>query len=637
MNDQKSPKTLAISLGLLNLSGFGLGYLFLKRWVRWGIHFLFTIALLATAILTNASKLPLVWVSAIGLWLLWMTFDGWRLGRNFTLEEGLLPANFLNNRLWLLIIISFIVLVLEGVGLTGYYILGQIDFQQGVNTYKEADCVGALDHFKRVTTLYELTLSSKIATADVLITECDMLLLAENSHEAGNFEEAIELYQGYLNAYPRGYLAYHTLESQATSYFEWAAELKSDKKYKEAVNNYLVILKEYPDTSSANQVAPLISETYISLASQLWETKDYQEAIEAARIPLEHYSSTQSGKDAPDQISQIYYDWAVYLQSQALYEDAVEKILILLDEFPDTQAGGYAAGFTSELYYDWATHLMNNGEYQESIAKFEIVLDKHIGYFSRLEIEGVIKTAYLAWATHLLENESFQNAITRYQYLLKHYPHTITAEEVEKLILEVHFAWGDALYQEGEFADALEKFTQAKELTTDPDLIQSAEEGCENALRGLGQDTGSAGAQIVKDAFATACDGNPASSPAVGSAENEPGKALACSSDPSIRLPQDLKAEYPGHFQYVVSASEGYKTIQTCRYQGGRSVIRQQQYWIITVRSTITGKVYSSKYFYGSMPAKCDSVEWFSGTTKYKYGSEPSMDDVIAWLKAVIR
>jgi len=66
-------------------------------------------------------------------------------------------------------------------------------------------------------------------------------------------------------------------------------------------------------------------------------------------------------------------------------------------------------------------------------------------------------------------------------------------------------------------------------------------------------------------------------------------------------------------------------------------LIRQQEYWTVLVRSTVTGGVYSSKTFYGSQPAKCERTEMFYGTTKYKQGTEPSMEDVIAWLKAVIR
>ena len=637
MNNEKTPDMFAIFLGLLNLSGFGLGYLFQKLWVRWGIHLSITLALLAAAMLTNASKLPILWIAIFSLWLLWMAFDSWRQSRKFTAEQGLFRINLPDKWGWLLIALPVLLLGLEGVGLAGYGISGQKEFQRGLEAYYEVDCETAIEHFNQVTTLYELTLSSNPSSADAYLQVCDMLLPAEHAYEEGNYEDAIQLYQEFLGVYAEKHLISHAQDIQAKSYFEWASDLRKDQYYQEAINKYSVILEEYPNSQSASQVAAPLAESHLMLSTQLWKAKDYQEAIQQARIPLEEYPNTPSGNEAPDQLAQIYYDWAVDLKSQGRFAESVENILTVLDEFPDTEAGISASTLSAEIYYDWAAYLLETGAYQDSIAKFEIILNQYSAVLQKKTIEGDINTAYLEWAANLRSMGSYQIAITRYQTLLEEYPGTTTPTKISALILETHLEWGDHLFEKTEFSKAMDKFTEVNELTTDPDFIQAAENGYEKALWGLSQDDGPAGDQIVKDTYASACNGDPALSPAIGLAEEEPGKALSCRSGFTLTLPQDLKAAYPGHFQFVVSREEGTKTVQTCKYQSGYSVVRQQNYWTVTVRSTITGRVYSSKTFYGSQPEKCDTVEIFFSSVKYKTGSTPSLADVIAWLEMLFR
>lgn len=66
---------------LLNLTGLGLGYLRVRRRQRWLFHLALTAGLLAAAFGTNTCRAPLLWGVALGLWWLWMAFDGWRLAR----------------------------------------------------------------------------------------------------------------------------------------------------------------------------------------------------------------------------------------------------------------------------------------------------------------------------------------------------------------------------------------------------------------------------------------------------------------------------------------------------------------------------------------------------------------------------
>lgn len=678
MNPPRNPNTQAIAVGLLNLSGLGLGYLVIRSWVRWGIHILVTIVLLVGAFLTNASRLPLVWIPAIGLWLIWMAFDGWRQARKLSPDEGRVVGVLSGQNRWLLVAAAIMLLVLEAAGFVVYSTLGESEFQQGMTAYREAKCEGARTHFERVTTLFELTFSPIVERADTRLSECDVLLAADTAYHEGRYEEAIQQYQKYLaleseetliayaeNALAQSYFNWatdllaedeyeaavdkysivveeypHSSAADAVddplseAYFDWATELSAEGDYQAAIQRYSIVLKEYPHTSAAKAVDDPLSEAYLLWSAQLWDSQNYQEAVQSARTLLDDYPDTPSGKKAPDQIVQMYYDWADDLQDGGSYEQAVEKSLIILDEFPRTAAAETARVLTANIYHEWANSLMEMGEYQDSIEIYNLILAEYDETLTGQDINEDIKDAHLAWATQLRQADEYEHAIAQYQTLQDEYPQTIAPEESSELIMETLLEWGEDLYQQAEFAQSMEKYSEAEALTEDPDLIQAAQDGYEEALLGLSRDEGPDGERIIQEAFSAACDGKPAASPAVGFDEEADGKALSCTS--GLTIPQDLRPDYPGHFRFVVSREDGSNTVQTCRYQAQHKLIRQRLYWTITLRSAATGGIYTTKTFYGSPPPKCEQVESFSGPTKYKSGSEPSSAELKAWLESII-
>jgi tetratricopeptide (TPR) repeat protein len=678
MNSPKNRRALSVAAALFNLSGLGLGYLANRRWVRWGIHLLLTIALLVAAFLADASKLPLLWIPVIVVWLIWMAFDGWRQAQRPAPEGGALPALLSDQSSWLLVAAAIMLLVLEAAGFIAYSTLGEGEFQHGMTAYREADCDQARMHFERVTTLYELTFSPIVERADARLAECELLLTADAAYQGGRYEEAIQLYQDYLALGSKETLSTFANNALAESYFDWATDLLVEDKYEAAIEMYSIVVEEYPgspaadaaddplseayfdwamdlseagdyqaaierfstvlddyaQTSAANTVDDPLSEAYLSRSAQLWDSHDYQEAVQSARTLLDDYPDTPSGQEAPEQIAQIYYDWAIELQESGSYEEAVDKSLLISDEFPRTTSAEAAPALAAEIYYEWANELLEMGEFQDAVETYEIIQADYAEFFSGQDLDSDIKSAHLAWATQLRQEAEYEMAIAQYQTLRDDYPETIAPEESDKLVLETLLEWGQDLYREAEFSRSMEKYSQAEAMTEDPDLIQAAQDGYDEALLGLSRDEGLVGERIIQDAFSTACDGEPAASPAVGFDEEADGKALSCTS--GLTIPQDLRPENPGHFRFVVSRQEGTNTVQTCRYQAQHKLIRQQQYWTITLRNAATGGIYTSKTFYGSQPPKCEQVETFYGQTKYKSGSEPSSAEVQAWLEALI-
>ncbi|MCJ7716860.1 MAG: hypothetical protein MUO54_10125, partial [Anaerolineales bacterium] len=235
----------------------------------------------------------------------------------------------------------------------------------------------------------------------------------------------------------------------------------------------------------------------------------------------------------------------------------------------------------------------------------------------------------------LRESDNYSTAILKYETFQEKYPEISQTLNIPQLILETQLEWGKHLAQQGEFSQALEIFTEIIELAVEPEEIEAAETGYQNTLLGLSNDTGSEGQQIISDAFKTACNREPAASPAVGIADDEPARGRSCSSE--IKLDKDQIAEYPGHFKYVFFLSDGTETVQSCPFEQGHTLIRQRQYLLVTVRKTSTGGVYSTKKLYGSEPPKCEQTEWFYGPTAYKTGSKPSISEVNIWLNGFLR
>jgi tetratricopeptide (TPR) repeat protein len=635
MADQTGNKNLAIGLGLLNLTGLGLGYLYQKQWKRWGIHFALTILLVAVAILTNASRLPFLWLPLFGLWLCWMGFDGWRLGQKHSPEQSLFPLNLPDKLGWLVFAVPAVLVILVGAGLVGYYFLGQSEYNRGIRAHRVADCQSAVKHFRRVSSLYELTFNPWIAVADELLAECEVLLAGDQAYQDGLYEEAIQHYQDYLMIDSDTLLFSYTDGALAASYFGWAADLMAGEDYQEAIENYLIILEEYPDTETADEVPGPLAESYLMLSAQLWESRDWEDAIAAALVPKEDYPDTSAGERAPEQIAEIYIDWAEGLKEDKQYSQAVDNINRVLDEYPDTQAAENLSDLSAELYYGWAGYLQETNAFEESIEKYEILLKDFPQAYNAAEINNEIKSAYMAWGKQSREISLFRRAVEIYKRFQDDYPQESRSENIPDLILQTQLEWADDLLQDKKFTQAMDKYTEIKDLTEDPEIIATAEEGYQSALWDLSQDQGSDGQDIIDAAFKTACAGEAAASPAVGLEEDQPAKARSCSSD--LKLDQALMPKYPGQFQYVVSKTEGNETIQSCPYQQGHTLIRQKQYYLITVRRTTTGNIYTTKKFYGSEPEKCLRTEWFSSSTKYKYGTKPSLSEVIIWLEGLFR
>jgi len=676
LSPRKKPRW-PLAAALLNLTGLGLGYLFMKRWVRWLIHLLLTVGLVTTAFLTNGAGSPKLWVAIFCLWLLWMAFDGWRQARRLAQAA---PAGAAGRR-WLPVAVAVLVLVLEAVGVWGYTALGRRTFAQGMDAYRDADCWTAIQRFNRVTTLYELTLSPNVAAADAGIVECSVLVFAENSKEQSQYPQAVDGYRTYLDLYPESLLTAFARDALAETYGEWATDLRQEEDYQAAIETYQVVLSDYPETATGKEAAGLAADTYAEWSTQLEEAGKYSAAIEKHLVVLDEYPDTQAGKRAATLAAEIYMEWATHLRAEKKYEEAiakydtvlgdyrgtpsaaqaganaaeaydewatqlqsdddyeaaVEKYRMIVSEYPDTPTAAGTREKIAKAYKEWAAQLRDEGDFEATVTRYNTILSEYADTPAAAEIEetAAIAETYAEWAAQLRETGLYAVAITKYQAILGEYPDSQPAEEAQAAIGQTYNDWGRQLDSQRKYTEAMSKFELAQEATDDSDVLVAAEKGYSDALWNLSQDRTGEGQEVMELALPAVCDGKPAESPAVGLAEDEPGKALLEGN--KFKLPSDLKANSPGHFRYAICVETGTSVLQRCPYTGGHTLVRQRRWWRVRVRDTRTARVVADRTFYGSSPGSCPFSRMFSGSVDYSTGNSPSSDGIVDWLQGVVR
>ena len=676
---------LAIIVALLNLTGLGVGYLYMKRWRSWLLRCLITVGLIVIGFLSNASQSPLLWFGIFALWVLWMTFEGaWRAQK---LPPPLSEAPTI--RQWTPAILAGLLIVLEITGLWGYVALGQQEYASGMTAYRAGDCRTALESFNRVTTLYELTLSANVASADEKIVECSQFVSAEGMWKKGEFANAISQFNSLIERTPKSPLVPFAREAISQTYGEWALKLRESGETQTAIEKYRIILKEYSDTTVSAQVKPALAETYGEWATQLRKDAKYADAISKYQLVQKEYPDTPAGKRTAELIAETYADWAMQLRRAENYREAIDKYQIILNNYRGTPTGAQAEVASAETYGEWGTQLRKGKQYNEAIDKYQTLLKSFPNTPTGKEARTALAETYRDWAAQLRMDKRYDEAVAKYQIILRDYAETPTAALIPRLLIQTHSEWGDKLRTEGKFKEAIEKYqyvtknstlseeiatatkvigdtyndwgkwhysrrkyleamekyTLAMQATSVPVVIATANQGYNSALVALSEDSTGQGRKVMDQTVTEVLAGKPASSPAVGLAKDQPGKALPHGAQ--FTLPIDLQAVKPAHLMYVISVESETNELERCSYRitSGRDIgamytlVRKQWQWRVRVLSTLNAKVVAERHFTGSPPGSCPDQYYFTygATVSSMTGNEPSTNDVISWLRTVIK
>lgn len=255
----RGPARWPLAVALLNLTGLALGYAYLARRVRLALSLALTVALVVTAFLTDAAGQPWLWRGVFVGWLVLMALEGWWLARR---HPGSAAAPRTRPTL-----VATGAVVAVGVAYGLYVLAGNQVFASAERAKAGGDCAGAVSSYNRVTGMFELTLSAKVAAAAAGRTECESFQRALARQEGGDFDAAITGYLDFLTAHPGTSLEKAANDRLQATYLSQARKLRAAAEHTEATVVYRELLKRYPDGVFAAQARPELADTYLDEAA----------------------------------------------------------------------------------------------------------------------------------------------------------------------------------------------------------------------------------------------------------------------------------------------------------------------------------------------------------------------------------
>ena len=342
----------------LNLTGLGLGYLYLGR--RWhaAVAAAVTVVLVVVAFLTDAASTPLLWQALAVVGLGAQAADGWRLahpGRREVVLEVPDRAGRARPVAVAVVVVTAIVAAYLGYGAAGRSVHADARAAQA-----RGDCPAAVRGFDLVTGIFELTLSRDVLTATALRTECTEFLEAQEAQEQHRYADAVAGYRDFRTAHPRSVLVSFASDHLQATYGWWASELRQARQFDRAVGVYRALLAEVGRNPGAAQVRAELAQTYL-------------ERADATRV--------QVASEAP---------------SVDLVASAVADLRVVAQEFADTAAAGTVPAALTATY-SAATRALGEQRFCDALPV--------LAYFAGLSADtgDVVATANADRARALLE------------------------------------------------------------------------------------------------------------------------------------------------------------------------------------------------------------------------------------------
>lgn len=204
-----------VTAALLNLTGIGLGYGYLRRFWRWGLYLLVLLTLLIAAYRLEDDTVSWLWAGAGLAWIGASVWDASRLGPRGMASETPSPV---------LTVPAIVALALVVTELTGFWLYrsaGERALAAGRRAHRSGDCRTAVAHYDGVTDRYKMSFTSVVAAARTNRGECSELLAAQRARKRGAFRGAVGRYEAFLRAHPNTVLAVAVRDELADTEREW--------------------------------------------------------------------------------------------------------------------------------------------------------------------------------------------------------------------------------------------------------------------------------------------------------------------------------------------------------------------------------------------------------------------------------
>lgn len=391
------------------------------------------------------------------------------------------------------------------------------------------------------------------------------------------------------------------------------------------------------------EIRPLVDEVSALVAVKSYlKNGEYQSALDGVAKFHQFFNDSPKIPEMNNMAIDADLAWAKNLQSNTDYESSLQHFESILSNFP-LEAASRMSEINEAMslnYFEWGNSLASSGSFESAIEKLEIVVNKHKDSSVFDQAFEAAAQAHYDFAKQLSNTKDYQAAVNHLLIVVNDYKRTGASIPAFKDFPNVLIKWGDALRSENRYLDALEKYAQVADYTNDARILTSAEEQILSATMELARDSGDDGQVIIEKARLYACGEEPVVDASIDVFPDEQGKALSCTDYDVNYIPEDLRADIPGTFRYVVTFVDAARRVQSCDYTTSTDsrVLERWQYGIsVAVKKITSGEQVAQKVFYGSSPDSCPYEYLFSYMTEQIWGEYYKDETIRDWLAGVIK
>jgi outer membrane protein assembly factor BamD (BamD/ComL family) len=447
---------------------------------------------------------------------------------------------------------------------------------------------------------------------------------------------------GLIMAFFGGFFAYRSagsylIKSSQVAYEagDYSSAFKNlysaESLYRLSLNKMIIESKVLMDEVSA-----------ILAANTFVENGDNASALEA--VDKFHTFYPKSSKSA--EMNHLAIDaslaWAQDLQSDANYQACLGRLETVQIDYPK-EAASRMDEINESLavnYCAWGVSLASEKKFEPAIEKLEIVVHEYAASSAFDEAYQAAAQSHFNLALNLENSQSSMEAVSHLLIVQESYPRSEIVAQAKKELPKAMMFWGGSLRSEGRFMDALEKYRDMASYTSDSQVLKQADDEILETIAELARDNGLDGQFVIELARLYTCGFEPVTDPSVDLFTEEQGKALACSEYDDIYIPEELQADIPGTFRYVITTEDASRRVQSCDYKTStdtRVLERWQHGLAVTITSIKGSEQLAKKTFYGPSPKSCPYEYSFGMMVEEVWGDYYEDAKISEWLGGVLK
>ncbi|MBE2997820.1 DUF1109 domain-containing protein [Nocardiopsis sp. HNM0947] len=323
----------ACRTALLNASGLGAGYAYLKQWPFFVAALIITVGLLITAGIMGAADSLLIWVPIFLAWLTASAVHGLVVGRDRDRRALIRGEPLQRTRGPLMLAVGLVLAVTAS--LTGVWQTGEWQLRSADDLHREGRCTDAVESYERIENGFQISFSSSLMDrAREGAEACAQLQRAEEGIEAGAFEEGLDDYASYFEM-PRS--VWEDTDGEiADIHLDYAENLAENEDYEGAQEIYAIIPQDYEGTDAADAAPGALMELYRDGTSSYGtadECMAFEEIDLFAGLDWDAAPSVETAIDSERPDAALGCGW--YSLEAGDPDTADDMHTVLAEEYPD--------------------------------------------------------------------------------------------------------------------------------------------------------------------------------------------------------------------------------------------------------------------------------------------------------------